>query len=131
LGYNAIQPLYPFGFGLSYTQFSYSDLVLSRDKITYNDSISVSVKITNIGNREGKEVVQLYVRDEFASITPSVKRLKGFAKVALQAGESRLMTFVLHPKDLGFVNAKNEWITEVGDFTVLVAQMNKGFTLSK
>ena len=130
-GFNAVQPLYPFGFGLSYTQFSYSDLLLSRDKITYNDSISVSIKITNIGNREGKEVVKMYVRDEFASITPSVKRLKGFAKVALKEGESRLVTFVLHPKDLGFVNAKNEWTTEVGDFTVLVAQMNKGFTLSK
>ena len=86
---------------------------------------------THFTTKEGKEVVQLYVRDEYASITPSNKRLKGFSKVNLKAGESTVVTFVVHPKDLAFVNAKNEWITEAGDFTVMINQFSKGFVLSK
>jgi len=129
--FNAINPQYTFGSGLSYTTFKYSDLILDKNSIGFNDSITVSVKVSNTGTREGKEVVQLYVRDEVASITPSNKRLKGFSKVNLKAGESTIVTFVIHPKDLAFVNAKNEWITEEGDFTVMVDGMSKGFVLSK
>ena len=130
-GFNEINPQFTFGSGLSYTKFQYSDLVLDKNKIGASDSVKVNVKITNAGSREGKEVVQLYIRDEFASITPSNKRLRGFSKVNLKAGESAVVSFVIHPKDLAFVNAKNEWITEEGDFTVMIGQLSKGFLLSK
>ncbi|MFM7023555.1 MAG: glycoside hydrolase family 3 N-terminal domain-containing protein [Flavobacteriales bacterium] len=130
-GFNEINPQYTFGSGLSYTSFQYSDLTIDKTKIGMSDSVKVSVKVTNTGKREGKEVVQLYVRDEYASITPSNKRLRGFSKVSLKAGESTVVTFVIHPKDLAFVNAKNEWITEAGDFTVMIDKMSKGFLLTK
>ncbi len=127
--YLGVDFLYPFGSGLSYTTFSYADLKLSTDKWNGKDSLTVSIKVTNTGNKEGKEVVQLYTRDEFASITPSVKRLKGFQKINLKVGESKVVTFKLHRKDLGFVNAANQWITEPGDFTVLIGGLSKGFLL--
>ncbi len=130
-GFNEINPQYTFGSGLSYTRFQYSNLTIDKNKISESDSIKVSVEVTNTGSREGKEVVQLYVRDEYASITPSNKRLKGFSKVNLKAGESTVVTFIIHPKDLAFVNAKNEWLTEAGDFTVMIDKMSKGFLLSK
>ena len=130
-GMNAINPQFTFGSGLSYTTFHYSDLSVDKTKITLNDSLTVTVKLTNTGTREGKEVVQLYVRDEVASITPSNKRLRAFSKVNLKAGESTTLSFVIHPKDLAFVNAKNEWITEAGDFTVMIDGMSKGFLLRK
>jgi beta-glucosidase len=129
--FNQINPQFTFGSGLSYTKFQYTDLIIDKNTISSSDSIKVSVNVTNTGSREGKEVVQLYVRDEFASITPSNKRLKGFSKVNLKAGESTVVTFIIHPKDLAFVNAKNEWITEAGDFTVMIDQMNAKFVLSK
>jgi beta-glucosidase len=128
--YMGVDFQYPFGAGLSYTTFAYADLKLSTDKWKGNDSLTVTVKVTNTGTKEGKEVVQLYTRDEFASITPSVKRLKGFQKINLKAGESKIVTFKLHRKDLGFVNSDNKWITEPGDFTVMVGGLSKGFLLA-
>jgi beta-glucosidase len=127
--YMGVDFLYPFGSGLSYTSFAYSDLKLSSAQLKGNDSLTVSIKVTNTGSKEGKEVVQLYTRDEFASITPSVKRLKGFEKINLKVGESKVVTFKLHRNNLGFVNFDNQWITEAGDFTVLVGGLSKGFLL--
>ena len=127
--YLGVDFMYPFGAGMSYTTFAYADLKLSTDKLKGNDSLTVSIKVTNTGKKEGKEVVQLYTRDEFASITPSVKRLKGFQKINLKAGESKVVTFKLHRKDLAFVNYNNQWITEPGDFTVMVGGLSKGFLL--
>ncbi|MDB5272025.1 MAG: bglX 4 [Chitinophagaceae bacterium] len=127
--YLGVDFLYPFGSGLSYTSFSYTDLQLSTEQLKGNDTLTVSIKITNSGSKEGKEVVQLYTRDEFASITPSVKRLKGFQKINLKAGESRVVQFKLHRKDLSFVDSNNQWITEPGDFTVLIDKLSKQFLL--
>jgi beta-glucosidase len=129
--YLGVDFLYPFGSGLSYTTFSYADLKLSTDKWNGKDSLTVSIKVTNTGNKEGKEVVQMYTRDEFASITPSVKRLKGFQKINLKVGESKVVTFKLHRKDLGFVNTANQWITEPGDFKVMIGDLSKGFLLQE
>ncbi len=128
-GFNAVNPLYAFGFGLSYTQFEYSNLKLSHDRLTVADSIDVSVKVTNIGKREGKEVVQMYVRDEFASIAPAVKRLRAFKKISLKPNESAVVHFKISNKDLQFVDGNNQWISEIGDFTVMINQLSEKFTL--
>lgn len=129
-GFNAINPQYPFGFGLSYTQFEYTDLKLDKKNILITDSVAVSVKVTNTGAREGKEVVQMYLRDEYASITPAVKRLRAFSKVSLKPQESVVVNFTINRKDLGFVNANNEWIIEPGDFTVTIDKLAQGFNLT-
>jgi beta-glucosidase len=126
-GYNAFNPQYPFGHGLSYTTFTYSDLKISKDTIGKNDTLSISVTVTNSGAREGKEVVQVYTKDLYATITPSVKRLKRFSKISLKPGESKTISFTISAKDLAFVNDQNKWITETGEFEVLVADLKKGF----
>ena len=96
------EPLYPFGFGLSYTQFDYGDIKLSANEITPADSLRVSIDVTNTGSREGSEVVQLYIRDLVGSITRPVKELKDFQKISLKPGETRTVNFTLGMKDLSF-----------------------------
>jgi beta-glucosidase len=128
-GYLGVDPLYPFGFGLSYTSFEYSALSLSANKMTLSDSLTIKVKVKNTGNREGQEVIQLYTQDEYASITPSVKRLKRFEKIKLKPGESKVFTFSLSSQDLKFVNAKNQWIVELGDFKVMIDKLSASFVL--
>jgi beta-glucosidase len=113
-------PLYPFGYGLSYTTFSYGDISLSNNSFQVGDSITVSVKVTNTGTLEGKEVVQLYTQDLVGSITRPVKELKGFQKISLKPGESKEVTFVLSSEDLKFYNANLEYVAEPGDFKVFV-----------
>ncbi len=120
-------PQYPFGFGLSYTKFAYSDLKLSQSTISMKDSLTISVTVTNKGKREGKEVVQLYISDLYASITPPVSRLRGFEKIDLKPTESKTVTFKISPNDLAFVDAKNKWITEAGDFTVKIENQTANF----
>jgi beta-glucosidase len=122
-------PLYEFGYGLSYTTFATSDLTINKNQITDKDTITVTVKVKNTGAMAGKEVVQLYVKDEYASITPAVKKLRGFTKVLLQPGEEKTVTFTISRNDLTFVNTKNEWVTEPGAFSVIVGGMSKGFEL--
>ncbi|MEY3443810.1 MAG: hypothetical protein RLZZ519_2091 [Bacteroidota bacterium] len=126
-GNNAIRPQYRFGEGMSYTQFEYSELLVNKTTFGALDSVLISVQVTNTGNRAGKEVVQLYVRDEFASITPSARRLRGFDKVSLQPGESKLVLFMLDRKDLAFVDRDNRWRVEPGDFTVMIGPLSKRF----
>lgn len=113
-------PLYPFGYGLSYTTFSYGDISLSNNSFQVGDSITVSVKVTNTGKLEGKEVVQLYTQDLVGSITRPVKELKGFQKISLRPGESKEVSFVLSAEDLKFYNANLEYVTEPGDFNVFI-----------
>jgi len=114
------QPLYPFGYGLSYTSFSYTQLKLSAATISKKDKITVSVTVSNMGNRSGQEVVQLYIRDHAASIVRPVKELKGFEKVTLNAGESRTVTFTLTASELSFYDAEGRLILEPGKFSVFV-----------
>lgn len=115
-------PLYPFGYGLSYTNFALSNIRLSATQIAPNGSLNVSVDVQNTGSREGTEVVQLYIRDLVGSITRPVKELKGFERVSLNSGEKRTVTFTLKPEHLGFYNAQNKFVVEPGDFKVWVGQ---------
>jgi beta-glucosidase len=124
-----IRPLFEFGEGLSYTTFSYKDLRLSRKTIGAGDPLSVSITVTNSGRRAGKEVVQLYVSDLVASLSPAGKRLKRFAKVYLTPGQSRTLAFQLRPEDLSFIGANNKPVVEPGVFEVMVAGLKERFEL--
>jgi beta-glucosidase len=120
---------FPFGHGLSYTQFAYSDLKLSADSMPRTGSITVSVKVKNTGPRAGKEVVQLYVSDLYRQVSPPNKELKGFQKIELAPGEERTVEFTLAAKDLAFVGLENKWILEPGEHRVQIANLTAGFTL--
>ncbi|WP_372932123.1 beta-glucosidase BglX [Mariniphaga sediminis] len=113
-------PLFPFGYGLSYTTFVYSDISLSQTKISGEETLEASVTVTNTGDYDGEEVVQLYIRDVVASITRPVKELKGFQKVFLKAGESRKVHFSLSEEDLMFYNFDLEYVAEPGEFKVFI-----------
>lgn len=113
-------PLYPFGYGLSYTTFSYSDVKLNKKTITPNEKLEVTITVTNTGNYDGTETVQLYIRDMVGSITRPVKELRRFEKVSLQKGESRALTFTLGIEDLKFYNNELKRIYEPGAFKVFV-----------
>ncbi len=125
----AFNPQWAFGYGLSYTTFSYSDLSMNKKVFGKSDAIKISVKVSNTGDRDGAEVVQLFIGDKVASITPSVKRLRGFEKIKLKAGESKNVVFELTPKDLAFVGIDHKWITEAGEFTVEVGDLKDSFLL--
>ncbi|RLJ61525.1 beta-glucosidase [Lacinutrix venerupis] len=112
--------LYPFGFGLSYTNFSYSNLKLSASEINLNQEIQASVTVTNTGKVVGEEVVQLYIRDLVASIVRPIKELKGFKKVVLEPGESKTISFTINNKTLQFYSVNKKWEVEPGDFNLWV-----------
>jgi beta-glucosidase len=113
-------PLYPFGYGLSYTTFSYGDIKLSAPSFKTGGSIAAKVTVTNTGKMEGKEVVQLYTRDVVGSLTRPVKELKGFQKISLKPGESKEVTFTLTAEDLKFYNAELQYVAEPGDFQLFI-----------
>jgi beta-glucosidase len=113
-------PLYPFGYGLSYTTFNYSDIILSNTTLKGNGKITASVNITNTGKRSGKETVQLYIRDMVGSITRPVKELKGFQQITLQPGETKNVSFTLSVDDLKFYNNDLKYVYEPGDFKVFI-----------
>jgi beta-glucosidase len=122
-GYNLgfdVTPLFPFGYGLSYTTFEYSRPKLSAETMNKNGSVTVSIDVKNTGTRNGAEVVQLYIRDDFSSVTRPVKELKGFKKVNLEAGQSQTVTFTIEPELLAFYDVDMKWIVESGDFTIMV-----------
>src|SRR6266516_1939405 len=124
-----IRPQFEFGQGLSYTTFSYKDLGLDRKTIGTNDQLSVSVTVTNSGRRPGKEVVQLYVSDLVASLSPAGKRLKRFAKVYLEPGQSRTLIFNMRLDDFSFIGANNKPVVEPGEFEVMIAGLKDKFEL--
>ncbi len=115
-----VSPLYPFGHGLSYTNFSYSTPSVSAPKMDKNGSVTVSVNVTNTGKRDGSEVVQLYIRDVVSSVTRPVKELKDFKKINLKAGESQMVTFTITPDKLSFYNREMKRIVEAGEFEVMI-----------
>ena len=125
----ATNPQFDFGTGLSYTNYAYSDLKLSAKSIPMNGEITVSVKVTNTGGRAGKETAILYLRDEVASLAPNGKRVKRFAKIYLDAGQSKTLTFKLNKEDLSFIGMNNKPVVEAGDFTVMVGGLSDKFTL--
>ena len=114
------EPLYPFGYGLSYTTFQYSDIALSASAMGQDGSITAAVTVTNTGKRDGAEVVQLYIRDLVGSITRPVKELKGFEKIFLKAGQSKTVTFKITPELLRFYDYDLKQVAEPGDFDVMI-----------
>ena len=122
-------PEWPFGHGLSYTTFAYSDLRLDRTAVGQRDTLTVTVAVTNSGERAGKEVVQLYVRDLYASVDPPVKRLRDFQKIALAPGERRTVSFRLPVRRLAFIGRDNRPVVEPGDFDVMVAGLTQRLTV--
>ena len=113
-------PLYPFGYGLSYTSFRYSDITLNRNQMKATGRITATVTVTNTGNYDGEEVVQMYIVDPVASVTQPVKKLKGFQKIFLRKGESRRVSFNITAEELKFYNSDLKWIAEPGDFKVQI-----------
>ena len=113
-------PLYPFGYGLSYTTFEYSNLKINKKTFSKGEKVEVSVDLKNTGKVTGKEVAQLYLQDEFASVVRPVKELKGFEMIELKAGETKTITFTLTDAELGFYNNQNEFVVEPGSFKVMV-----------
>ncbi|WP_207491652.1 beta-glucosidase BglX [Aridibaculum aurantiacum] len=113
-------PFLPFGFGLSYTTFTYGDVRLDKTTMQANEQLRVTVPVTNSGRFAGEEVVQLYIHDKVASVTQPVKKLKAFQKIMIRPGESREVVFNLSVEDLKFYNSEFKWVSEPGEFTVMV-----------
>jgi beta-glucosidase len=128
-GYTPFKPQWNFGDGLSYTTFAYSDLQLDKKSVGASGEVTVSVKVANTGNRAGKETVLMFLRDLVASITPPGKRLKRFAKIYLEPGQSKTLTFKLTRNDLSFVGADNRPTVEPGDFEVMISTLKEKFTV--
>jgi len=120
-------PQWDFGFGLSYSSFSYSNLKLSTNTLFSNDKLTVSVDVENTGEFKAKEVVQLYIRDHYASISPSLKKLKRFLKIELEVNETRTIEFSIAKDDLQFYGIGNNWITEDGKFSVMISNQSQDF----
>lgn len=114
------QPLFPFGYGLSYTTFEYSEIQMEDKQLTRDGKLNVSVKVKNTGKYKGTETVQLYIRDLVASVTRPVKELKSFRKVELKPGEEKKVEFVITEKDLRFWNDKKQFISEPGKFHLFI-----------
>lgn len=115
-----VTPLYPFGYGLSYTEFKYGDIALSSDSLKDGETITATVTVTNTGRRKGDEVVQLYIRDLVGSVSRPVKELKGFERITLDPGESRDVTFTITPDMLKFYNFNLEYVNEPGEFDLMI-----------
>ena len=113
-------PLYPFGFGLSYTTFKYSDITLSANTMTVDNTVEANIKVKNTGSMAGTEIVQLYIRDDYSSVTRPVKELKGFKRVELKAGEEKTVSFTINKDMLSFFNAQLQKVVEPGDFTIMI-----------
>ncbi len=114
------KPLYPFGYGLSYTQYTYSNLAVNRTTFSEADSVTVTVNVKNTGKFDGQEIVQLYIQDPVASLIRPVKELKGFQKISLKIGEEKVVKFKITANDLGFYTKEGNWIVEPGEFKIMV-----------
>jgi beta-glucosidase len=130
------EPLFPFGYGLSYTTFKYSNLRISADKMNFTNDLTVSVDLTNTGDFDGKEVVQLYIRDLVGSVTRPIKELKGFQKIFVKKGETEIVSFKISIEELKFYNSNLDYVAEPGTFQVFIGsnsdvQNNVGFELIK
>jgi beta-glucosidase len=118
--FDTVEPLYPFGFGLSYSTFEISEPQLSKNEIPVDGSVTVSVDVTNTSNREGDEVVQLYLRDSVSAVSRPVKELRGFERVTLKPGETRTVRFDLGRDDFQYFGPNLERVVEPGAFEIMV-----------
>jgi len=124
-----VDPLFPFGHGLSYTTFDYSDLSLPNE-VHSDEDFEVSVSVKNIGDVPGQEIVQLYIRDVDSTLIRPVKELKGFEKVALEPGEAKTLSFKLTPRSLSYFEPhKQAWVAEAGTFEVLIGSSSRDIRL--
>ena len=123
------EPQYPFGYGLSYTKFEYYDLLIDKDRISQNDTLNISIKVKNIGDLGGFEVVQLYIKDLYASITPPARRLKRFRKIHLEPDEIKSVNFKLTKDDFSFIGLDNKPIIEEGKFEIYIGNLVTKFEL--
>ena len=124
-GYN---PLFPFGWGLSYTQFTYGPISLSSSTLKGSGGLTITIPVTNAGAREGKHTVELYSHQQYASITPNMQRLRAFKKIDLKAGETQTVSFTLTAADLAFVNADLKTVTEAGNFDLMIGNQKVSFS---
>ena len=123
--------LWSFGYGLSYTTFSYKKIELENKNLSFNDTLIVSVNVENTGEREGKETVQLYIRQEYCSVTRPVKELKAFKKISIEPGETKQVNFKLKLKDLGYYNNKGKYLLEPGKFFIMVGSSSEDIKFKK
>jgi beta-glucosidase len=126
--WDGYHPLFSFGWGLSYTQFEYGPIRLSSATLKGSDKLQVSITVKNTGSRDGKHTVELYSHDQYASITPSTKRLRAFQKIFLKAGETKTVNFTIGKNDLAFVNSQLKTVTEAGDFDLMIGDQKASFT---
>ncbi|HEY9220415.1 MAG TPA: glycoside hydrolase family 3 N-terminal domain-containing protein [Lutibacter sp.] len=135
-GYDGFYPQFEFGFGLSYTTFNYTNLQISTNTIKGSEELKISIDVKNTGNRKGKEVVEVYLKDLVATVSPDSKKLVRFEKIELNPGETKSVNFVLNSKDLANIGIQNKWIIEEGEFEIQVGGnpknlLKKGFYYSK
>ena len=128
---NVYGALFPFGFGLSYTEFSYSNLIVSPEKQNINGDIQISVDVSNTGKWKGDEVVQLYVKDLVSSVTVYDSQLRGFERITLNVGETKTVKFLLKPFDLRLLDKNMKWVVEPGMFEVLVGSSSEDIRVRK
>lgn len=126
---NAYDPQFPFGAGLSYTTFKYGNLQFDKRSYTPDDNILATIDVRNTGKKVGSEIVQLYLTDQVASITPSNRRLKRFTRITMKPNETKSVHFILNPRDLSFIGRDNTRIVEPGDFTITIGTESRDFTL--
>jgi beta-glucosidase len=126
-----IQPLFYFGFGLSYTQFTYSNLQLEKETIKQNESVNVTVEVANAGKMAGDEIVQLYIRDKVSTVTRPVKELKAFRRISLKPGEKQKVTLTITPEQLAFHNIDMKFVVEPGEFEIMVGGSSRDEDLIK
>jgi beta-glucosidase len=129
--FDDVSPLYAFGYGLSYTTFSFSNLLLDRKNIRAKDSTSVHVDVTNTGRRLGDEVVQMYIRDCCSSVTRPIKELKGFQRISLQPGQTKTVTFEITPELLSFYDINMKFGVEPGEFEIMIGNSSRDSDLQK
>jgi beta-glucosidase len=124
-------PLYPFGYGLSYTQFGYSDLKIDPESVSSEDCVRIQATIKNLGDRAGDEVVQLYIRDVESSVPRPVKKLEGFSRISLQPDETRTVEFSVPSKQLAFWDVdRDTWVVDPGEFEVMVGRSSEDIELT-
>ncbi|OGS73571.1 MAG: hypothetical protein A3F91_12215 [Flavobacteria bacterium RIFCSPLOWO2_12_FULL_35_11] len=135
-GYDGFYPQFEFGFGLSYTTFDYSNLQINKDTLAGSEALEISIEVKNTGNRKGKEVVEVFLKDFLSTLSPDSKKLVRFSKIELNPGETKSVNFVLNSKDLANIGIQNKWIIEEGEFEIQVGGnpqnlLKKGIYYSK